>query len=63
MSHNRYSYDVIENATGKRFPNLVGVFSRVFPTVSWDASKGKTQTVTYYGDAFTLRPREKQATT
>ena len=55
-----YNYDVIEDATGKRFPNLVGVFHREFPIVAHQVvADRRPPAVTYYGDHFTIWPRNQ----
>ena len=46
---------IIEISTGKTFPNLRGVFQRVFP-IACNSVKysGNVEYVTYYNDAFKI---------
>lgn len=39
-----------------RYPNLEGVFRRVFPAATRDAQAGRRSLVSYYGGDFILEP-------
>jgi len=46
---------VTRSADGEEFPNLRGVFNRVFPIAMGNVlNSGRPQTVTYYGERFVI---------
>ena len=50
----------VRDTEGRDWPGLIGVFRRHFAiAVGSAAATGQPQSVTYYGDAFTICPAPK----
>jgi len=53
----KYNYTVTDG-NGKNWPNLVGVFGRIYPVVCGKAeNENEIGHVYYYGERFTITPK------